>query len=115
MPLRHRVHAGTEFTNSSQTFLTFGDNLVEGGAILWGFILTNRDSAQHRVTVHLVPSGGSPTETNCIFELFIPPNDTVGVNGPFHEDSGATVRGISDAADPNCGIRITASEEFISG
>ena len=114
MPWRRIVHSGNELTNVAQTLLTFGDFLVQGGAVLKSMSIVNRDAAAaHRVSVHLVPFGGAPTESNCIFNEIIPPDATVTpVEGPWHEDSKAFVSAISDVADPNVGIRLTAAEEY---
>lgn len=115
MPLRHRVHSGTELTNAAQTLLTFSNNLVEGGAILWGFMIVNRSASDRQVTVHLVASGGGPAESNCIYEETIPARSSVAIQGPFHENSGAFVSALSTVADSDVGVRLTASEEFLGG
>jgi hypothetical protein len=112
VPVRNLVHAGTELTNSSQTLLTFGDNLEEGGAVFEGAVAINKDSSRHLVTVHLVASGGSPTESNPIFEEYVPANSTVYIPGPFRGNSGATVRAVSDAADSHVGIMVTCHERY---
>ena len=113
MPLRHRVHAGDELDLSAKTLLTFGDNLVEGGAILWGFTIVNRSASSRTVFVSLVPAAGSPAESNCIFEEVIPPHSTVGFGGPWHENSLAFISATTDNASSDVGIRVTASEEYL--
>lgn len=116
MPLRHLVHSGTELSDSAQTCLTFADNLTEGGAILWGGVLVNRSSTDRRITVHLVASGGSPSETNCIYEETVRAHKTkVLKGGPWHENSGAFVSAIGESGTVDVGFRITASEEYHAG
>jgi hypothetical protein len=111
MSLRDRVHDGTELTNAAQTLLTFGLNLTEGGAKLWGFTVANRDTVEHRVTVQFVPFGASPTESNCIFEEIVLARSTIGVSGPWFGNSQYYVSAVSDDADSDVSVRVTASEE----
>ena len=116
MPLRRRVHEGTELTSTATTLLTFSDNLVEGGAVLAQATIANRSGSRRRVTIHFVVSGGSPAESNCIFEEYVPPNRTVTCpGGPWWMNSGAFVSAICDAVDPDVAVRITAFEEYLQG
>ena len=112
MPLRHREHVGTSLSNALQTLLTFADNLVEGGAITWGFIIVNNDSAAHAVQVYIIPSGAAAATAYLRWAGSVPAGESVAINGPFHNASGAFIQAISDAASPVTGIVVTASEEY---
>lgn len=114
MPLRHLVHSGHELTNAAQTLLTYSDNLVEGGAIFWHFTIANRSAVSRLVTVHFVPLGDSPTESNCVFDQYIPAHRTKVYGGVMHGNSGWFISAISDNANSDVGIRVTASEEYQS-
>ena len=112
MPLRHRVHAGTSLSNALQTLLTFGANLVEGGAITWGFLVVNNDATAHSVQVYIIPSGLAAGTAYLRWSGSVPAGESVAINGPFHNDSSAFIQAISDAASPVTGIVVTASEEY---
>lgn len=112
MPLRHRVHAGTALSNALQTLLTFGDNLVEGGAITWGFLIVNNDVSAHSVQVYIIPTGAAAATAYLRWSGSVPAGESVAVNGPFHNDSLAFIQAIADAAAPVTGIVATASEEY---
>lgn len=109
---RRRVHDGNELTNTPVTLQTANDNLTEGGYILLLYTIVNRDTVNHLVTIHLIPAGGSPTESNCIFEEVVLGQSTFTKRGPWWGGSLYLVKGTCDAADPNVSVRVTAFEEY---
>ena len=115
MPLRHRVHEGTALTNALQTLLTFGDNLVEAGAITWGFGIFNDDTVDHVVRVYIVPTGLAAGVAYLKFKGNVPAGEGVTMSGPWHNASGAFIQAISDAAVSNTSISVTATEEYAQG
>src|SRR5262245_7000740 len=107
MPLRHLVHDGTELSDSPQPCLTLSDKLVAGGAILWSFIIVNRSGDNRKITVHLVPSGGSPSETNCIFDETVRARRSKpSKGGPFHANSSAFISAVGETGTVDVGFRI---------
>lgn len=113
MPIRRVVHAGTELGNSASTLLTFSTGIVQGGAVVVAATITNRATVRRRATLYLIESGGSVGAAKPIYDEYVPPGRTVSApGGPWFEDGGATVQGLSDAASSAVAVRLTAFEEF---
>lgn len=67
-------------------------------AIVHSITLCNNDTGTNQVSVHLVPSGGSRSAGNCIFDDVLQSGETVILEGPWFLDPSDTIRSISAAA-----------------
>lgn len=114
MPWRRIVHEGDEIADTPTLYLTFGERLTEGGAVVKSITLNNYAATEQEVTVYLVAAGSSPSESNVIIRKILDANEHVVLNGPWWNDSEAEVHAVAETAD-SVNIRITAMEEFQAG
>lgn len=113
MPLRRRVHDGTDLSATPQTVFTFGTNLTEGGGILLALTMTNTGiSNQTKVTLTLVPFGVTSAQQHTLFDSYILPGDTFVLRGPWFAESGAFISAQHDGAS-DVMVKVTAIEEYL--
>lgn len=98
---------GTDLADTLGTLYTVPLNTT---AVLRAITLTNHDSATRTFTLHLVPSGGSPSQANRIFDAIeilgnkVVENDTLKV---LH--AGGSIQAMADVAS-KVSIRVDGSE-----
>ena len=110
--LRRRVQTTPQQIDSTATTLvTFSENLVEGGAIVVGFSITVNGASARIVKVRLVPNGATPGDEHNIYHQSVAAATTVTRKGPWWENSGATVVGLTDNATNDVTVTPTCFEE----
>lgn len=112
--LRRRVQTTPQQidnTGTGTTLLTFGENLVEGGAIVVGFSICVNGASARVVKVRLVPSGATPGDEHNLYHQSVAAATTVTRKGPWWENSSATLVGLSDNAANDVTVTPTCFEE----
>jgi len=100
-----RLIAGSQLTTSAAAYYTASNVKARIDALA----LTNTTAGAITATVHLVPSGGSATASNCILSaVSIAANSTLIVPGALGQwiESGGTIQALASA---NTSITIVAS------